>query len=584
MLVFVAQAGIGHAAPAWEESLAKRRGWWSLQPVKASAVPEVKTAQAGWSAHPVDRFLLAGMEARGLQPVADAGAEVVARRLYYLLTGLPPSGEAVESFSRAYAADPATAVSARGAALMGTRAFGERWARHWMDLVRFAETHGSEGDPAIPSAWRYRDYLIRAFNADVPVNRLIREHVAGDLLPDPRWNTAEGFNESILGTAHFRLVEHGFQPVDSLDEQVKTVDSQIDVLTKAFQGLTVSCARCHDHKFDAVSQRDYYALFGVLAGARPGQVTIDAPEILTKSDVRLTERKKRVRQSLAASWSAAAETVPARLMAQESRVEELARAVAAVGENRRAVSALEDRAKKRALEARLAGRGGDARAAAGRELPVPWARWEFSGDAADSQGRLPGVLEGGAEIARGRLVLNGSTAFVRTGPLPETVIAKTFEAWVVLKDLDQSGGGVLTLEKDNGGAFDSLVYAEKQPRIWMAGSEGWARTRPVPEARESGAAERPVHVACVYDDKGKILLYREGVACGEAYQSTGPVTWPAGASHVLLGKRHTGGYKTFLSGEIEEARLYNRALSAGEIEASWRAGTEALAESEWLAA
>lgn len=597
----------GRAAPSWEESLAKRRLWWSLQPLRETPVPDAPAGAAGksgasaaeWSAHPVDRFLAAGMEARGLRPVEDAGAEVVARRLHFLLTGLPPSVEALESFSSPYKADPAAAVAARGAELMATRAFGERWARHWMDLVRFAETHGSEGDPAIPSAWRYRDYLIRAFNADVPVHRLIREHVAGDLLPDPRWNVEEGFNESILGTAHFRLVEHGFQPVDSLDEQVKTVDSQIDVLTKAFQGLTVSCARCHDHKFDAVSQRDYYALFGVLAGARPGQVTIDAPDVLTKHDARLTELKTGLRRTLAAAWSAAAEAVPGRLLAQESRVAELAQAVAGEAEFRSVVESLEKAARERALAARrlesekegaVAGDGGGAATSSGvfsaeaGALPVPWARWTFSSDAADSRGKLSGSLEGGAEIKGGRLVLNGSTAFVRTGPLPETLVAKTFEAWVILKDPDQSGGGVLTVEKDHGAAFDSLVYAEKQPRQWMAGSESWVRTRPVPEARESGAADHAVHVACVYDGQGKIQLYREGVACGMPYQSSGPVTWPAGAAQVLLGRRHTGGNKAFLSGEIEEARLYNRALSAREIESSWKAGPEALTEAEMLTA
>ena len=312
-------------------------------------------------------------------------------------------------------------------------------------------------------------------------------------------------------------------------------------------------------------------------------MTIDAPEVLTKSDGRLTELKQGIRQSLAASWSAAAAAVPGRLLAQESREAALAKAVAAVAESLRVVAEMERAAKAKAMEARLVISGKKGGSAAAAELPVPWARWGFAVDAEDSQGRLPGTLEGGAKIANGRLILNGSTAFLKTGPLPETVVAKTFEAWVILKDLDQSGGGVISLEKEDGGGFDSLVYAEKQPRRWMAGSEAWVRTRPVPGALETGASEQVVHVACVYDDKGKIQLFREGVACGEPYQSTGPVTWPAGASHVLLGLRHTGGYKAFLSGEIEEARLYNSALSAQEIHASWKAGPEALATSEWLA-
>src|SRR5204863_1891122 len=126
-----------------------------------------------------------------------------------------------------------------------------------------------------------------------PVDRLIPEHHAGDLLPDPRWNRDEQFNESMLGTAHLRFVEHGFQPVDTLDEQVKVVDSQIDVAMKAFQGLTVTCARCHDHKFDAISQRDYYALAGVFESSRPAMVTIDPPELLAKNTTELAALKKK---------------------------------------------------------------------------------------------------------------------------------------------------------------------------------------------------------------------------------------------------------------------------------------------------
>src|SRR4029079_6612851 len=160
------------------------------------------------------------------------------------------------------------------------------------------ETHGSEGDPDIPWAYLYRDYLIRAFNDDVPCDQLIREHLAGELLPSPRWNPAEHFNESAIGTSHLRMVEHGFQPVDALDEQVKTIDSQIDVAMKAFQGLTVTCARCHDHKFDAISQRDYYALAGILESSRPAMITIDAPELLEKNVGELQRLKVQIRGKL----------------------------------------------------------------------------------------------------------------------------------------------------------------------------------------------------------------------------------------------------------------------------------------------
>ena len=144
-----------------------------------------------------------------------------------------------------------------------------------MDVVRYADSHGSEGDPRIPFAFRYRDYLIRAFNDDLPYDRFVREHVAGDLL-EPRLDAEGRVNESALATAHWRLVYHGYLPTDPLDEKVRFVDDQINVLGKAFQAQTISCARCHDHKFDAISQADYTAPFGVLASCRPGILDANA--------------------------------------------------------------------------------------------------------------------------------------------------------------------------------------------------------------------------------------------------------------------------------------------------------------------
>ena len=123
--------------------------------------------------------------------------------------------------------------------------------------------------PGIENAWVYRDYLIRVLNDDIPYDTLVREHIAGDLLPKPRINTDLGINESIIGPSHWRMVFHGFAPTDALDEKVRFIDDQINVFSKAFLGLTISCARCHDHKFDAISQKDYYAFFGILGIVPP---------------------------------------------------------------------------------------------------------------------------------------------------------------------------------------------------------------------------------------------------------------------------------------------------------------------------
>lgn len=276
---------------------ARKRNHWAWQPVRSVEPPAVRNQQ--WPLQPIDNFLLAELETKGLQPAPPADRHTLIRRLSFDLRGLPPSPDEINAFAGDSSPE---AYEKLVDGFLGSPQFGERWARHWMDLVRYSESHGSEGDPAVPEAWRYRDYLIRAFNSDVPYDQLILEHVAGDLLPEPRINQEEGLNESMIATAHFRMVEHAYQPVDAWEDRVKFTDNQIDVLSKAFQGLTVSCARCHDHKFDAISQKDFYSLFGTLYGARPTQRAIDAPQVLNTGRDKLTELKGRIRQGLAETW------------------------------------------------------------------------------------------------------------------------------------------------------------------------------------------------------------------------------------------------------------------------------------------
>ncbi len=294
----------------------RRQEHWAWQPVTPPLPPE--GAGSAWPRSAVDGYLLARLEAANLTPAPEAERHTLLRRMSYALTGLPPSPRELASF----ASDESPRALDRAVdRLLASPHFGERWARHWMDLFRYTESHGSEGDPDIPEAWRYRDYLIRAFNADVPYDDLVREHVSGDLLPDPRMDWALGFNESLLGTAHYRMIEHGFQPVDPWEDRVKWTDNQIDVFSKAFQGLTVSCARCHDHKFDAISQEDYYALFGVLANARPVQRAVDTPDLLGRHRDALRQARAGVKQELAKVWLDAAARLPDRLVASGKQVQ-----------------------------------------------------------------------------------------------------------------------------------------------------------------------------------------------------------------------------------------------------------------------
>lgn len=279
------------AETSWEASFERRKQWWSLQPITNPAVPDAN----GWSEHPVDRFIERTWSANDIAPAEDADAHTVLRRLHYVLTGLPATIETQSSFFSAFARDPQRAVVAKVDELLNSPQFGERWARHWMDWVRYSEGSGGQGDPVIENAHEYRDYLIRALNADVPYDQLVKEHIAGDLLESPRINNELGINESIIGLGHFRFVEHGFFPVDVLDELVKFTDNQIDVVSKTFLGLTVSCARCHDHKFDAISQADYHAMFGIFASSRPALRPISDPQRI--DDIR--DELKQTRRSFA---------------------------------------------------------------------------------------------------------------------------------------------------------------------------------------------------------------------------------------------------------------------------------------------
>jgi hypothetical protein len=221
--------------------------------------------------------------------------------LSFALTGLPPQPEEIRAFADAARVDRHGALIEATDRFLASPAFGERWARHWMDLVRYAETFGSEHDYLNPHAWRYRDYLIRALNADLPYDRFVQEQIAGDLL-EPRWNRDLKINEALLATAWQRMIESYATPVDVKREEISVIDWQIEALGKSFLGLTIECARCHDHKFDPISTADFHALYGVFASTRPTLNILDEPSKLTANDPELLRRKTALRDALATFW------------------------------------------------------------------------------------------------------------------------------------------------------------------------------------------------------------------------------------------------------------------------------------------
>jgi cytochrome c553 len=270
---------------------ARAKAHWSFQPVRRPAVPEIANHKSQIT-NPIDAFLLAKLGGQGLTFAPPAAKRALLRRAYFDLVGLPPSPAEIDAFLKDDSPDAYEKVVDR---LLASPRYGERWGRHWLDLVRFAETHGHEFDFEIPDAWRYRDYVVRAFNADVPFDAFLTEHIAGDLLPRPRRDPKSGANESLLATGFWWLGEAKHSPVDSRAEYADRTDNQIDVFGKAVFGLTLACARCHDHKFDAISAKDYYALFGVLASSRYNRADVSDPA----PAVKILDELKQARAELA---------------------------------------------------------------------------------------------------------------------------------------------------------------------------------------------------------------------------------------------------------------------------------------------
>ena len=307
----------------WSEVMRQRSDWWSLHPVSHPVVPA--TIGDRHATSPIDHFIEASLSKKEMFPAPATDPQTFIRRLSLVLTGLPPTVEAVDRFVEACQKErsdeplPPQAVETLVDSYLQSPHFGEQWARHWMDVVRFSETHGNEWNYEVHHAWRYRDYLIRAFNDDLPYDQFVREHIAGDLLPQPRWNEQEQFNESVIGTGFYRFGEVNHDDCISLRSiGYDLADNQLDTLTKAFQATTVACARCHNHKLDAISSEDYYALLAILRSSRNVSHCIDSPQVNAAPRQRLQALKNDLRQELAKVWHEEALQFPRYLAASLS--------------------------------------------------------------------------------------------------------------------------------------------------------------------------------------------------------------------------------------------------------------------------
>ncbi len=292
--------------------------WWAFEPLKRPKPPEIAAELGAWIRNPIDAFILAGLQKKGLKPSSEADRRTLIRRATFDLTGLPPTPEEVDAFERDTRPDAYERVVDR---LLDSPHFGERWGRHWLDVVHYGDTHGYDKDKRRDNAWPYRDYVIRSFNTDTPYGRFIREQVAGDILwpNDPRGVIATGFIAA--GPWDFvGPVELRDGTVDKLKAQLNDRDDMVANTISTFSSMTVHCARCHDHKFDPIPQADYYRLQAVFAGLDRGDRPYRSPDqaasraaLEAKKDA-IRDENKKIYQAIAAQTSASSEV--ARLDAQ----------------------------------------------------------------------------------------------------------------------------------------------------------------------------------------------------------------------------------------------------------------------------
>jgi len=489
--------------------------WWSLQPLKDPRPPANNKHK--WPRTNLDRFILARLNSNGLAPTPAATPRQLVRRLHIDLLGLPPAPEVVSAFV-AHPSDQAYADLV--SRLLASPGYGERWGRHWLDVVRFGESNGFERNDPRRTFWPYRDWVIDALNRDMPYDRFARLQLTGDLLIAGREGAASaGFlvagvhNTVVGGSKRMKLLARQ----DELEELAASVG-------QTFLGLTVNCARCHDHKFDPIPTTEYYRFISALDGVVHGERQV-------------------------------AETViEGQLAKVNSQIKGLSDKLVVI----------EKRARQQVLKKRKTSPVKKPR----MKRPAPFAEWRFDADFRDSAGSLHGRPIGGARIDNGALVLDGKAAFVQTSRLKKPLAEKTLEAWVQLDNLTQRGGGAISIQTPGGPVFDAIVFGEREPGHWMAGSNGFVRTQSFSGTPETEANRQPVHFAITYRADGTITGYRNGRLYGKPYK-TGFQRYSPGQAEIVFGLRHAPpGTNKMISARILEARLYDRVLSPEAVAAS----------------
>ena len=499
--------------------------WWALQPLAEVKPPKVDNAMR--IRNPIDQFVLSRLETQGLDFAPDADPRQLIRRVYFDFLGLPPTPEAVDRF----VGDPSEAAYQQLlTTVLASPHYGERWGRHWLDIARYGESDGFERNMPRKDLWHYRDWVIQAFNSDMGYDQFAAMQLAGDVISNgsPEGLAASGF---LVAAIHNTVV--GGSVEMKRQSRADEIEELVGTIGQTFLGLTVNCARCHDHKFDPIAQQEYYQLAAAVAGFSHGSREVTRPEIKGEID-KIGVPLENVNRQL--------DTLRARL--------------------RTAI-----------IKQRKAG------TAPPFDPPQPIARWEFEGNLKDSVGTMHGSNQGNSRLENGGLVV-ASNNYVITAPLKRKLTEKTLEAWVHLDNLDQRGGAAISVQTPNGLVFDAIVYGERETQRWMAGSNGFVRTESFRGTAEIGVKDQPVHFALVYTQDGVITGYRNGQPYGKPYKSAGLQSYDESAV-VTFGLRHlpAGGNK-HLKARIEKAQLYDFALAPAAVAASAGDGRNYVSELE----
>lgn len=507
------------------------RDFWSLQPLVTQELPDLTDSDlvaeakrqnwtpGQWVKNGIDHFVALKLVEKGLAPSREASPRALIRRLYIDLIGLPPEPAVIREFEKDPSPEHYEKIVDR---LLKSPHYGERWARHWLDVVRFGESDGFERNFPRKNAWPYRDWVIDAFNRDMPYDEFVRAQLIGDItIGGVDGAAATGFwvagvhNTVVGGSKRMKLLARQ----DEIEEVLATVG-------QTFLGLTVNCARCHDHKYDPIPQTEFYRLASSISGLGFGEKQVNSrsdQEKLTAIDTRLNELEKEM-------------------------------------------LAIEADARERILNARKKGTVNKP------DPPTAAARWDFEKALHESIVGLKSNVVGGARLENGALVLDGKSLIV-SEPWPHPIGEKTLEVVVQLDDLNQRGGGAISVESLDGAVFDSIVFGEQEPGKWMAGSDFFRRTESFQAPAEKEALSRPVHLAWVYQADGTIVAFRNGTPYGRAIRKAPLQQYTANQVEFVFGLRHKPANPgKMLRGKIYSAAFYDRALTPDEIAAA--AGTE----------